>query len=44
MGIEIKLKDKASVDVEGSISALDALKQLGAKGIENIVAVKVNDR
>ena len=44
MGIEIKLKDKASVDVEGSISALDALKQLGAKGIENIVAVKMNDQ
>ncbi len=44
MGIEIKLKDKAPVDIEGSISALDALKQLGVKGIENIVAVKVDER
>ena len=43
MGIEIKLQDKAAVEIEaGSISALDALKQLDVKGIENMIAVKVN--
>ncbi len=45
MGLEIKLKDKAPVDVDAnSISTLDALKELGVKGMENIVAVKVDDR
>ena len=45
MGIVLKLKDKAPVDIDASsISALDGLKQLGVKGMDNIVAVKVDDR
>ena len=44
MGLELKLKDKTPVDIDaGSISALNALEQLGVKGTENIVAVKIND-
>jgi threonyl-tRNA synthetase len=44
MGMEIKLKDKASINIDtGNISALDALNQLGVRGIENIVAVRVNE-
>ena len=45
MGLEIKIKDKAPLDIDASsISALDALKQLGVKGMDTIVAVKVGDQ
>jgi threonyl-tRNA synthetase len=44
MGMEIKLKDKAAINIDtGSISALDALNKLGVRGVENIVAVRVNE-
>ncbi len=45
MGMEIKLKDKAAINIEeGSIPALEALKRLGVRGVENIVAVRVNEK
>ncbi|MGD9161641.1 MAG: threonine--tRNA ligase, partial [Desulfobacteraceae bacterium] len=44
MGLELKIKDKTPVNIDAeSISVLDALKQLEVKGMDNIVAVKVND-
>ncbi len=44
MGLEIKLKDKAAININtGRISAFDALKNLGVKGIDNTVAVRVNE-
>ncbi|MFC1841301.1 threonine--tRNA ligase [Thermodesulfobacteriota bacterium] len=43
MGLEIKLPDKEPLSVgQDSIIAADALKQAGAKGIENAVAVRIN--
>ncbi len=44
MGLIINIKDKNSVDINAdSISVLDALKEAGVKGIDNIVAVKVDE-
>ena len=44
MGIIIQIKDKNSVDIDAdSISVIDALKESGVKGIDNIVAVKVDE-
>ncbi|NLD37479.1 MAG: threonine--tRNA ligase [Desulfatiglans sp.] len=44
MGMEIKLKDKAAINIDAdSITALDALNKLGVRGLENIVAVRVNE-
>jgi threonyl-tRNA synthetase len=43
MGMEIKLKDKAAINIDaGSITALDALNRLNVRGFENIVAIRVN--
>ncbi len=44
IGMEIKLKDKAAINIDaGSVTALDALNKLGVRGLENIVAARVNE-
>jgi len=43
MRLEIKISDKDPINIDqSSISAIEALKQLGVKGIENAVAVRIN--